>query len=88
MHSVVYSETAKKDLRSFDEGVAQRIIKKIAFYALQKDLQPFCKALEGFKGKYRFRVGDYRAIFETQSSGEIHILMILRIKHRKDIYDL
>ena len=88
MYSVVYTIDSKKDLKTLSEEVAQRIIKKIAFYAKQTELKAFCKPLQGFKNRFRFRIGTYRAIFRIDSSGEIQILMILRIKHRKDIYDL
>lgn len=88
MYSVIYSVDAQKDLNHLNEQLARRIIKKIAFYAQQKDIKPFSKALEGFKHRYRFRIGEYRAVFKIDSSGGIQILMILRIKNRKDIYEL
>jgi len=37
-------------------------------------------------GRFRFRIGDYRAIFAIDKSGKIQILMILNVKHRKEIY--
>lgn len=88
MYSVVYSIDSKKDLKALPEYIAQRIIKKIAFYAKQVDIKPFSKHLNGFENRYRFRIGEYRAIFRVDSAGEIQILTILKIKNRKDIYDL
>jgi mRNA-degrading endonuclease RelE of RelBE toxin-antitoxin system len=38
-------------------------------------------------GPYRFRIGDYRAIFDVDENNNIKILLILTIGHRKDIYD-
>lgn len=39
-------------------------------------------------GQYRFRIGDYRATFDLNEEGEITILYILSIKHRKNAYRL
>lgn len=88
MYSVIYSLVARKDLRTLESPIRERIVRKIRFYSQQKTINPFCKPLQGLMGKYRFRIGSYRVIFRLNSSGLIHILMILRIKHRKDIYDL
>jgi mRNA interferase RelE/StbE len=86
MYKVIYSENAVKDLRRIDRKIAQRIIKKIKGFAETDDIKPFAKSLKGFDEKLRFRIGDYRAIFKIDESGKIQILMILNVKHRKDIY--
>lgn len=84
---VAYSESALKDLRALDKKVAERIVKKINFFSIQKDLFSFAKALKGLgEGRYRFRIGDYRAIFKIDRNGRIEVLMVLRIKHRREIY--
>ena len=86
MYKVIYSENALKELRRIEKKIAQRIIKKIKSFSQKENLNAFSKALKGFNEKYRFRIGDYRAIFKIDKSGEIQILMILNVKHRKDIY--
>ncbi|OGC82074.1 MAG: hypothetical protein A2V81_02895 [Candidatus Abawacabacteria bacterium RBG_16_42_10] len=89
MHQVIYTEKANEDLRNIDYSVAKRILKKILFFANQKDPLAFAKRLTNTDlGAYRFRIGDYRAIFDTDRQGNIYLLKILRIKHRKDIYNL
>lgn len=87
MYKVIYSENSVKDLRRIDKSIAQRIVKKIHFFSKQKDIFDFSKPLKGFgEGRFRFRIGDYRAIFKINKSGKIQILMVLNIKHRKGIY--
>jgi mRNA interferase RelE/StbE len=87
MYKVIYSENSVKDLRKIDKSIAQRIISKILFFSKQKDVFVFSKPLKGFgEGRFRFRIGDYRAIFKIDKSGKIQILMILNIKHRKGVY--
>lgn len=37
------------------------------------------------KGHRRLRVGDYRVVYRIESDS--HIVLIVTIKHRKDVYD-
>lgn len=87
IHKTIYSEHALSDLKKLDPSVARKIIKKIQFYSEQDDVLVFSKPLHVLGDKrYRFRIGKYRAIFTIGKNGAINILMILSIKHRKDIY--
>jgi mRNA interferase RelE/StbE len=87
MYKVIYSKNAIKDLRRLEKSIAKRIVKKIASFSKQKSITNFSKPLKGFgDNKYRFRIGDYRAVFQIDKLGRIQILMILNVKHRKDIY--
>ncbi len=87
MYKVIYSENSLRDLRKIGKTTARRIIKKIEFFSQQKQISAFCKHLKGFDANiFRFRIGEYRAIFSVNDSGHIQILMILNVKHRKDIY--
>ncbi len=89
MHSVFYTQKAKDDLKNLELKTARRIIKKIFFFSNQKNPLSFAKKLSNTAiGMYRFRIGDYRVIFDIDAKGSVQILMILRIKHRKDIYNL
>lgn len=87
MHKVIYSKSSIKDLKKLDITLAQRIIKKVDFFACQNNPLDFAKSLKQFgDDKYRFRIGDYRVIFKIDANGTVKILMILNIKHRKEIY--
>ena len=89
MHQVIYSAHAREDLLKIDRKISQRIIKKIQYFSQQKTPLSFAKKLTNpALGQYRFRIGDYRDIFDIDSNGEIQILFILRIKHRKDVYNI
>lgn len=89
MYKVIYTEKAKEDLQSIERQIAQRILKKITFFATQKNPLYFAKPLKNMgQERYRFRIGDYRAIFRIDQHGTMQFLMILRIKYRKDIYGL
>lgn len=87
MFRVEYKEPARDDLRLLDNTVARRIIKKVTFYAAQENPLRFAKRLTDFeRGAYRFRIGNYRATFDLVENDNVRTIVILRIKHRKEIY--
>lgn len=82
-----YTAKALKDLKSIDKNTANRIVGKVKEYSEDDDFLMRAKALTGsLAGMYRYRVGDYRVLFEVDASGVVTILMILNIKHHKDAY--
>lgn len=85
--SVVYSGRALSQLKKLDISISKRIVLKVADNAKQPDPLSRAKSLQGvLQGKYRYRIGDYRAIFIIDEKGRLVFLTILDIKHRKDIY--
>ena len=87
MIHIIYSDKAIKDLSSLDRKVSKRIVRKVEEYGETPNPLSYAKALTGsFSGMYRYRVGDYRVLFEVDASGMVTILMILNLKHRKDVY--
>jgi mRNA-degrading endonuclease RelE of RelBE toxin-antitoxin system len=89
MYKLLYTQPAKIDLKRLDKPIAKRIHKKLLFYSNQYNIFSFAKPLENYIPRvkcYRFRIGDYRAIFTIEPDGCIQILMILGVKHRKDVY--
>lgn len=87
MHQLIYTEKAKNDLKELEKKVAKRVLDKLEFYASQEDPLSFAKRLQNNAfGSYRFRIGDYRVIFDNDSKGNIKILFILSVKHRREAY--
>lgn len=87
--SIIYSKTALKDLKQLDKVVAKRIVLKIKDNADQTDPLRRAKPLVGkLSGWYRYRIGDYRAIFSIDADNQIILLKVLQVRHRKDIYRL
>jgi mRNA interferase RelE/StbE len=88
-YAPIYSGRAKDDLAKLDKADARRVVEKIAEYCRASNPLRFASPLKGvLSGLYRFRVGDYRAIFRVERGGRIALLFILRIGHRREIYDL
>ena len=85
---VEYTKSARADLKKIDLRIAKRIIVKVAFYAEQENPLGFSSQLKGFdRPTYRWRVGDYRVLFRIDLQGHMTILLVLRIGHRREVYD-
>jgi mRNA interferase RelE/StbE len=81
MYKVLLTQRALKDLDALEKQVRIRIINKLKEYASQPigDI----RKLESPKiGTYRFRVGEYRVVFDIDGEN----LVVLRAGHRKTIY--
>lgn len=78
-----FTKQADEQLRGLPLGVQKSIIKKIKHYCSSPDPLHYADSVEGAKGKvYRFRIGDYRAIFDWERN---HILVV-KIGKRGDVY--
>lgn len=83
-----YAQSATQDLSALDQTTSQRIATKIRHYCSTDKPLTFAIALHGgLKGHYRFRIGEYRAIFILENNVMITICVIERIKHRKEVYE-
>ena len=81
MYKVVFTQRAVKDLENIDEQMRNRIAVKLQEYA--KGPQRYARKLINSKiGTYRFRIGDYRVVFDIDREN----IAILKIGHRKSIY--
>ncbi len=82
-YNIVFSDEALRDLDKMEKIIIDRIIKKIKWFALQDEPLDFAKRLKYVAiGQYRFRVGDYRVIFDNNKDK----IVILRVGHRSSIY--
>jgi mRNA interferase RelE/StbE len=82
-YRVIFKGSADKALRQLPEGVQLRIA--AATKALMDDPRPRgCVKLKGEDGLWRIRVGDYRVVYTIQDD-EL-IVLVVRVAHRKDVY--
>ena len=73
----------KEDIPNLPKSIKERV-KKAIVERLLVDPIGFGKPLQySLKGHRRLRVGDYRVVYRMES----HIVLIVAIKHRKDIYE-
>jgi len=81
VYKLVYTKTAIKDLKKLDAVAKKKIKKKIETYS-KKPLHYAKKLIHSSLGKYRWRVGDYRIVFDIKDKN----IIFFRIGHRKEIY--
>lgn len=75
--------TAVRDIKKLPKSVQRRIFEKLDFYAASNNPLRFAEFLaDNTLGGFRFRIGDYRVIFDIENRK----IVILKIGHRRDIY--
>lgn len=73
-----YTHRAAQQFAKLPRFAQKRIAEKMCFYASQDDPLRFSEHLTDYReGKYRFRIGDYRASFDVRN-GRIEILKVGR----------
>lgn len=84
---VIYSAHAREDLMRLDKPVAKRVALKVKSNSEMENPLSRAKKLTGvLAGLYRYRIGDYRVIFDFKNN-KLAILTVLRVKHRKEVYE-
>ena len=74
---------AAKEVEKLSPQIRKRILKKLKFYSSQKNPLKFAERLRDRSfGEFRFRIGDYRILFDVKDRK----IIILKVGHRKDIY--
>lgn len=70
-------------MRKLDMDVRKKIFEKLDYFMGLSDPLEFAEPVtDPALGQYRFRVGDYRVIFDVKDE----LFKILKVGHRKDIY--
>jgi len=81
---ILYSDSARKDLENLPKEIQKRIANKMRFFAGQNDPLKFAKRLtDHYLGQHRFRIGDYRVVFDVIDSR----IFVLKIAKRDEVYE-
>ena len=80
-YDLVYTRRAIKDIQRLEEKTKRRIGKALIRYS-EDPLRYAEKLTDPRLGNYRFRIGDYRVIFDLEETD----IAVLRVGHRKEIY--
>ena len=80
-YRLVYTHRAIRDIDALDTSVRQRVGKTLLRYGPDplKHAEPL---KQSELGSYRFRIGDYRVVFDLDGDQ----IVILRVGHRREIY--
>lgn len=80
-YKLLYTKTAFKDIKKLDRIRKRKIKAKIENYSTTP-LKKAIKMTDLSLGTYRWRIGIYRVIFDIEGKD----IVILRIRHRKEVY--
>ena len=80
-YKIVFTRRATRDVSRLEPEVKEQIGDALKRYS-KDPLNYARKMVDPSLGSYRFRIGDYRVIFDLEG----HKLIVLRIGHRKEIY--
>lgn len=80
-YRLLYTHRAIRDIAVLESGIRQRIGKTLLRF--QSDPLKHAEPLrQSDIGSYRFRIGDYRVVFDLEGDQ----IVILRVGHRREIY--
>ena len=83
-YRIEWKRSATKELRSLPTHMVQRIVTAVT----QLSANPFppgVRKLAGTQHTYRIREGDYRVVYTVTAS--TLVIEIIRVTHRKEVYD-
>ncbi|MEA1920154.1 MAG: type II toxin-antitoxin system RelE/ParE family toxin [Campylobacterota bacterium] len=82
-YKLLFDDKVFKDLKKIDKSWQKKILESIKNQLVDN---PYIgkKLVGNLSSYYRYRVNDYRVIYEINEN-EI-VLIIIKIKHRKDVY--
>ena len=81
IYRLVYTKTAVKDIQKLDIVAKKRIRKKMEIF-IKKPLFYSKKLINPAIGSFRFRIGNFRVVFEIDKDK----IVVLRVGHRREIY--
>lgn len=82
MYEILFDKRALNFLNKLEHKIKHRIWNKLQ--DCKKEPFYYLKHLTQIKG-YKLRVGDYRIIIDVQD--KIKVLYVLKIGHRRNVYD-
>jgi len=80
-YTLVYTARAVRDIKTLDTLVKKRMAEKIV-QLKERPLRKAKKLIHSKLGSYRYRIGDYRIVFDIAGKD----VVILRVGHRREIY--
>ncbi len=83
-YNVIWHEGTLKDLKKLNRTSVKKIVAKVKNYLIQDPVKLGTPLKGNLKGLYRYRIGEYRAIYVIDQAEKK--IIILKINHRRKIY--
>jgi mRNA interferase RelE/StbE len=77
-----FTRHAEAEFLKLPRPLQRRILAKVEQFLNSPQPLAFAKRLTGTQSSYRYRIGDYRVIFDWEATS----ILILKIGHRREIY--
>jgi mRNA interferase RelE/StbE len=78
-----FTEKSESQFKKLDRPLKKRVVSKLDWWCKNDKPLDFAETLINSElGSYRFRMGDYRIIFDIED----HTIIVLAIGHRREIY--
>lgn len=84
MYELRILDEAIRDLQRTDKTIARRIVKRLNWLAANLDKTNREKLTGEFSDFYKFRVGDYRVLYQILDDEQV--IVIHQVGHRREIY--
>lgn len=86
-YDLLFTKSAKKDVAYLSVVSKKQIQKKLEYFIGLDNPLAIAKKLNNFEiGEYRWRVGDYRIIFDLEKLKTTTNIVVIRIAHRREVY--
>jgi mRNA interferase RelE/StbE len=84
---IEWDDRARKELRKLDKTIQKKILRYCRTHIEECDNpKQYALPMSGNKrGFWRYRIGSYRLVCDIE--GANFIVLVLRVGHRKEIYD-
>jgi mRNA interferase RelE/StbE len=80
---LAYKKRAVKDIKAVSPELKERLKYKLEWFASQPDPLSFAEPLtKPADAQYRYRVGNYRVLFDVDHD----TIIVLRVQHRREVY--
>ena len=80
-YRLVYTKSTLRDIKKLDRVVRKKLKNKIEIYS-KSPMKHARSLIDARIGSYRWRVGNYRIVFDIEEKD----IVILRIRHRREVY--
>jgi mRNA interferase RelE/StbE len=83
-YKLVYKKSAVRDIQSLSSQIRRRLRFKLEFFIDKENPLDFAEPLKKpADAQYRYRVGDYRIVFDVED----HNIVVLRVQHRREVHN-